>query len=142
MSSTRNDRKEAIRALVREQHIRNQAELVDLLKERGFDVVRTTVSRDVADMGLVKGPDGTYLLSEDLRLVNAIKTQVIETRRAGNQLIVLTHPGAAQGLCALIDGARLEGALGTIAGDDTILIIAQDEQSGEALQQRIDELIA
>ena len=140
MSASRSLRKEAIRELVRTHNIRTQGELVSLLKEQGFAVTQATVSRDIADLDLRKG-DGVYVLSEELALRTLGRKQVRDVRRAGNQVVVITGPGAAQATAAALDAANLEGVLGTIAGDDTILVIAADEDSAIRFQADLTQLI-
>ena len=140
MSASHSSRKEAIRELVRTHNIRTQGELVSLLKEQGFAVTQATVSRDIADHDLRKG-DGVYVLSEELALRTLGRKQVRDVRRAGNQVVVITGPGAAQATAAALDAANLEGVLGTIAGDDTILVIAADENSAIRFQADLTQLI-
>lgn len=141
MAATRANRQQAIRSLVRNSQIRTQAELVDALRGQGFDVAQATVSRDIADLDLRKGRNGMYVLAEDERFRTLVSTAVLETRRAANQLIVITEPGSAPSVAAAIDAARPDGVLGSIAGDDTILVIGADEQAAKGFQEGIDALL-
>ena len=141
MASTRASRQQAIRALVRNGQIRTQGQLVDALRGQGFDVAQATVSRDIADLDLRKGGDGTYVLAEDERFRSLVSTAVVETRRAANQLVVITEPGSAPSVAAAIDAARPDGVLGSIAGDDTILVIGADEVAAKGFQEGIDTLL-
>ena len=84
MSAVRHDRKAAIVALIQENDIRTQRELMDRLAREGFEVTQATVSRDMADLRLEKDGSGVYVMPELLHLRAVIKTQVRETRRAGN----------------------------------------------------------
>lgn len=121
----RDDRKDAIRALVRSENLRTQRDLVDRLQARGFDCTQATVSRDIADMGLVKSDGGFYALPHDMalkRLVGELGTSVEE---AVNLVVVKTRPGSASMLGETIDNAEIEGLVGTIAGDNTIMIVAK-----------------
>lgn len=140
MAAKREGRKAMVRELVRSNEVRTQYELVLLLKEHGYEVTQATVSRDMAELGLEKSGQ-VYALPEDLRLHKIARAQVRETRRAGNQVVVLTEVGAAQGMAAALDAAQLPGVLGTIAGDDTILVIAADDEAGRRFQEMIDRLI-
>lgn len=142
MSIARTDRKSVIARIVKGAQIRTQGELMQLLKEQGFEVTQATVSRDMADLGLVKDKAGIYVLPQLLHLRTVVAAQVDETRRAGNQVIVLCGPGAAQGIAAAIDAAAPQGVLGSIAGDDTILVIAQDSDAAERFQAHVDGLIS
>lgn len=141
MAATRANRQQAIRSLVRNRQIRTQAELVDALRGQGFDVAQATVSRDIADLDLRKGSNGMYVLAEDERFRSLVSTAVVETRRAANQLVVITEPGSAPSVAAAIDAARPDGVLGSIAGDDTILVIGADEVAAKGFQEGIDKLL-
>ena len=142
MSAVRADRKGAIKSIVQENAVRTQGEIMELLKEHGFEVTQATVSRDMAALRLEKDASGTYVLPEMSHLRTVVKAQVRETRRAGNQVIVICGPGAAQGIAAASDAARADGVLGSIAGDDTILVIAQDDEAGARFQEQVERLIA
>lgn len=135
MSAIRTDRKSIIRQLVQTHAVRTQGELMELLKERGFDVTQATVSRDMASLELQKDANGVYVTAELLHLRTVMRAQVRDVRRAGNQVVVISGPGAAQGIAAAIDAVQPQGVLGTLAGDDTVLVITQDDQRGEAFQR-------
>ena len=141
MASVTQRRRDAIRALVRAEHIRTQAELVSRLFEEGFEVTQATVSRDISEIGLGKGDGGVYVLAEELRLRSQVTGVVHETRRAANQVLLLCDPGTASGVAAALDAAQDENALGCIAGDDTVLVICSDEKCGEKFQASIDALL-
>ena len=132
----RGDRHEAIREIVRACSVGTQNELADALGKRGFDVTQATVSRDIAEMDLRK-EDGAYVLPEDRRLSQWVRTLVHGVARAGNQVVVKTEPGAAMSVAAAIDAAGLDGVLGTIAGDDTIFVAAASEEDGRNVEQEI-----
>ena len=138
--AARKDRKAAIRELVRTGTIRKQAELVELLKGRGFDVTQATVSRDMADLKLEKA-GGYYVLPEDMKIRSLAQASVRDTRRTGNQVVILTGPGAAQSIAFAIDDAMPDGVLGTLAGDDTVLVITKDEEAGKRFQAAFEQLI-
>ncbi len=131
-------RQEAIRRIVRSTVVRTQRDLVDGLHEEGFTCTQATVSRDIADMGVVKLPEGVYVLSEDVHLQRMVSELVEEVVRADNLVLVKASAGAAPGVAAALDAADLDGILGSIAGDDTILMITADGRAGEALVERLD----
>ena len=141
MSAVREDRHRVIRNLVRDNDIRTQSALAEALREHGFKVTQATVSRDITDLGLQKNSKGCYALSEDRRLQSLVKTVVRETRRAFNQVVVLSDPGTASSVAAAIDAADSPGVLGCIAGDDTVLVIAADEAEAIQFQRKIDEML-
>jgi transcriptional regulator of arginine metabolism len=136
----RNDRHEVIREIVRAQTIRTQRDLVDSLKERGFICTQATISRDITDMGLRKLPEGVYMLAEDLHLQRMMSDMVGTVTVAGNLIVIKTSTGTAQGVAAALDAAEIPSTLGSIAGDDTILVIAPDEESALAFEVGINKL--
>ena len=140
MAKKRNGRQDAIREIVREKDVRTQRMLVDELKASGFDCTQATVSRDIADMGLRKLPEGVYELAEDLHLQRMVSELVIEVSRADNLVLVKAQPGTASGIAAAIDAAELPDVLGSLAGNDTILVIARTEADGERLENMIAKL--
>lgn len=140
MAKKRNGRQDAIREIVREQDVRTQCMLVDELRERGFDCTQATVSRDIADMGLRKLPEGMYVLAEDLHLQRMVSELVIGVNRTENLVIVKAQPGTASGIAAAIDAAELPDVLGSLAGNDTILVIAQTAEDGERFEGMISKL--
>lgn len=133
----RRERQGEIRRIVRGSRIRTQRELVDLLKTKGYDCTQATVSRDVTDMGLRKQADGIYVLAEDLHLQRMIDELVRSVVRTNNLALVKTSPGTAQGVAAALDAADLKGILGSIAGDDTVLVITADEKSAKAFEEHL-----
>lgn len=142
MTTVRQRRQDAIRSVVRSQPIRTQTDLAASLKAHGFEVTQATVSRDIAEMGLEKDGSGVYVLPEDHRLRSIVSSVVKEARRAMNQVVVLCDPGTASSVAAALDAAQEQGVLGSIAGDDTILVICADEKSARQFQQGIDALLA
>ena len=141
MAGIRQKRQDAIRSLVRSMAIHTQAELVEHLGMKGFEVTQATVSRDIAELGLGKDIAGVYVLPEDLRLRSMVGNDVRETRRAGNQVLLLCLPGTASSVAAALDASMHDGALGCIAGDDTVLVICADDESGEQFQASMDALL-
>ena len=141
MASVRAKRQQALREIVQGSELKTQAELVDELAERGFAVTQTTVSRDIADIGLVKNAQGVYVLAQDHRLRTMMASAVRETRRAENQVLVLTDPGSASSVAAALDAAQPAGMLGCIAGDDTILVICENAAAGKRFAEEVDALL-
>ena len=137
MAKKRNGRQDAIRDIVRNKDVRTQRVLVDELRAMGFDCTQATVSRDIADMGLRKLPEGIYVLAEDLhlqRMVSELVTGVLRTD------MIKAQPGTASGIAAAVDAAELPDVLGSLAGNDTILVIAQTAEDGERLEALINKL--
>ena len=125
MAKKRNGRQDAIRDIVRNKDVRTQRVLVDELRAMGFDCTQATVSRDIADMGLRKLPEGIYVLAEDLHLQRMVSELVTGVLRTDNLVMIKAQPGTASGIAAAVDAAELPDVLGSLAGNDTILVIAQ-----------------
>lgn len=136
----RNKRQDAIRDIIRDKSIRTQRALVDELKSQGFNCTQATVSRDITDMGLRKLPEGVYVLSEDLHLQRMLSEFVHEVARADNLLLVKCNPGTGSGVAAAIDGADLSHVLGSVSGDDTVLVVVEPGEHSARLQALIEKL--
>jgi transcriptional regulator of arginine metabolism len=140
MAKKRNGRQDAIRDIVRNKDVRTQRVLVDELRAKGFDCTQATVSRDIADMGLRKLPEGIYVLAEDLHLQRMVSELVTGVLRTDNLVMIKAQPGTASGIAAAVDAAELPDVLGSLAGNDTILVIAQTAEDGERLEALINKL--
>ena len=140
MAKKRNGRQDAIRDIVRNKDVRTQCVLVDELRAMGFDCTQATVSRDIADMGLRKLPEGIYVLAEDLHLQRMVSELVTGVLRTDNLVMIKAQPGTASGIAAAVDAAELPDVLGSLAGNDTILVIAQTAEDGERLEALINKL--
>ena len=133
----RQERHQAIRTIVRENAIRTQQELADQLQKQGFECTQATISRDIADLGLVKSRTGRYALPEEIRLRRLVNDLVVEVHAASNLVIIKSTVGGAAGVCAALVEAKLPGVLGTVAGDDTILLVADTPESARTVEQAI-----
>ena len=140
MAKKRNGHQDAIRVIVRNKDVRTQRVLVDELRAMGFDCTQATVSRDIADMGLRKLPEGIYVLAEDLHLQRMVSELVTGVLRTDNLVMIKAQPGTASGIAAAVDAAELPDVLGSLAGNDTILVIAQTAEDGERLEALINKL--
>jgi argininosuccinate synthase len=128
----RQERQEAVRRIVRAERVRTQRALVDRLKEAGFDCTQATVSRDITEMGLRKLPEGVYVLAEDLHLQRMVRDLVKDVARSGNLVLVKAQAGTAPGVAAALDAAELDGILGSVSGDDTILVVMESDEGRAA----------
>ena len=141
------DRQGAIMRLVRERRLSTQAEVADALRDEGHDVVQTTVSRDIAQLGLVKVRDDggrlVYALPEaaDLsrleELTAAIRRWALRITPTGGLVVVHTPSGYANALARALDEAGLPDVAGTVAGDDTIFVAAAEGVSGTDLADEL-----
>ena len=135
-----NSRQDAIREIVRGKSVHTQRALVDELKSLGYNCTQATVSRDIADMGLRKLPEGIYVLSEDLHLQRMVSEFVTGAEQANNLVVVKSQPGTAPGVAAAIDAAALPEVKGSVAGNDTVLVVSDSDQSAYDLVSLIDKL--
>ena len=135
----RQQRQDAIRRIVRAERVKTQRALVDLLRVEGFDCTQATVSRDITEMGLRKLPEGMYVLAEDLHLQRMVSDLVRDVRRSSNLVLVKAQSGTAPGVAAALDAAELEGIVGSVSGDDTILVVMEDEPSGDKLVETLNK---
>ena len=145
ISATRAARHDRIVAILSERAVRSQAELAELLETGGMSVTQATLSRDLDELGAVKlrSPDGglpVYVVPKDdapmparhaddgppLRLARLLGELLISAEASGNLVILRTPSGAANFLASALDRARLPEVLGTVAGDDTILVVCRD----------------
>lgn len=121
----REERQAAIRDIVRREQVRTQRGLADQLKQRGFECTQATVSRDIGEIGLLKSAQGFYALPEDMVLERVIGDMAETFEDAGNLLVIKTRSGGAPILAEAIDNTEIEGLVGSVAGDNTILVIAK-----------------
>ena len=144
-------RQAAILAFVGAESITSQRMLQRRLKAGGFQVTQATISRDVKELGLVKqAADGAYrpagqeaanLETAEAALHRALADFVTRVDRVQQLVVLGTGPGQAQPVALAIDHARLPGQVGTIAGDDTVLMIARSARQAAALVGRFAELM-
>ncbi|MCL2526331.1 MAG: ArgR family transcriptional regulator [Coriobacteriia bacterium] len=130
-------RQEIIRDIVRRKRIRTQHEIVDLLISRGFKCTQATVSRDVEELKLTKSAGGYYVLAEDQHLQRMVHDLTEIVHRTGNLLVVHAQGGTAAGVAAAIDLAGLDGVLGTVSGDTTLLVICENDEKAALIEAEL-----
>jgi transcriptional regulator of arginine metabolism len=145
-------RQRAIRDLVEQRPMRTQQELAAALRERGFRTTQATISRDVAELGLIKVTrDRTpaYALPPRLvdaetsgedRLRNLLAGLPAEFHEAGLLLVIRTLPGSAHAIAAALDRARWPEVAGSIAGDDTLFVAFPNRASLQRIKRRLERL--
>jgi transcriptional regulator of arginine metabolism len=147
---TRVGRHARIVELIRSRTVRSQTELADLLAHEGVQVTQATLSRDLEELNAVK-VSGAYLIPEDgkrplretqqgpARLIRLLRELLTGVDSSGNIAVLRTPPGAAQFLASALDRSGLTDVVGTIAGDDTILVVARESGpgSGAALAEKL-----
>ena len=150
--SSKVQRQQAIARMVAKHAVTNQPQLVDLLAEDGITATQATVSRDLEDLGAVKvrvpGGDTVYAIPEyepqriapEDQLRRVMGEWVAEVRHSGNLVVLRTPPGCAHVVASALDRSGLDGILGTVAGDDTLLVVAEEGMGGVVMRDRLREL--
>lgn len=140
MVKRRNSRQDAIRDIVRAKSIHTQRSLVEELQDIGYNCTQATVSRDIADMGLKKLSEGIYVLAEDLHLQRMVSEFVTSYERAQNLVVVKSQPGTAPGVAAAVDAASLPDVIGSVAGNDTVLVVCGTDSGANELVHLVNKL--
>ena len=148
MGAQKRFRQGQILKLVAGQPVGSQDELRRKLVHLGMRVTQATLSRDVRELQLVKTADGYRQLSAAVSeeaplpaLARALKDFLLDIRPAQNMLVLKTPPGGAQPLAAAVDAERWKEVAGTLAGDDTVLIVASSRGASKTIQKRVEEML-
>jgi transcriptional regulator of arginine metabolism len=134
-----------IRQIVRSHEIHTQDELARELGLLGIQTTQVTLSRDIREIGLVKTPEGYRPLATEEsgpKLADVVDEYMQDIRVAQNLVVVRTSPGNANSLAIAIDREELAEVVGTVAGDDTILVIAPDSETAAKFRKKLLELIS
>jgi transcriptional regulator of arginine metabolism len=157
MPMTKNARQQRIVDILSRRQVRSQTELAEMLAESGLSVTQATLSRDLVELDAVKvrapggglvyavpaeGGDRTPIVAAEsgageARLSRLLGELMVSAEASGNLALLRTPPGAAQFLGSAFDKAVVPGVLGTVAGDDTVLVISSDADGGAALVQKL-----
>jgi transcriptional regulator of arginine metabolism len=136
-----------IRNIIAAGEIYSQHELAKLLAQEGIEATQATLSRDLAELGVLKGPDGYQLpgsggtaLPTEASLARALKRELVSMDVGGTLVVLKTPSGHGNALAIELDRARLNGALGTIAGDDTVFLAARSEIAARRLAKDLRQL--
>ena len=141
LPTTKTARRSRIVSILDQEPVTNQEQLRNLLHRDGFEITQATLSRDLDELGAHKTPDGTYRI-EDLnavpsegheRVARLVAEMLVSAESSANIVVLRTPPGAAQYLASAIDHAVMPEVLGTVAGDDTVLLVARDPKGGAEL---------
>lgn len=146
------NRQEKMLELIARYEIDTQDELIERLREHGFDVTQATVSRDIRELKIAKMTTGKgtyrYVLPKQadgsgggMKFSAALIDSILTVDYACNMVVLKTYPGLAQAVAVGIDGMNLQTILGTVAGDDTIFVVVRDEESASIISERIHELL-
>ena len=148
----KNVRQSEILKIIQAKDIDTQDQLLEELRARGFTTTQATISRDIKELRLVKELTGSggyrYALSErktastpDTRLRNIFKEGVISVDVAQNIVVVRTMPGLASAACSALDNMEIEGVVGTLAGDDTGILIMRDNALAQQFSSEVHKLL-
>ena len=150
--TTKVQRQQAIARLITRHDVTSQPQLLDLLRTEGLEATQATISRDLVDLGAVKvrtaGGESVYAIPEyeparvapEDQLRRVMGEWVAEVNASGPLVVIRTPPGCAHVVASALDRSNLGGVLGTVAGDDTVLCVADRANGGAALARRLREL--
>ena len=146
-------RRARVAALIGSQEVRSQGELLALLHDEGIEVTQATLSRDLVELGATKVRRGRALVyavpgsttprsGDDVpgRVRRALEELLVTADASANLAVLRTPPGAANYLASMIDQSHVDGVIGTIAGDDTILVVTHDPDGGADVARRLLDL--
>ena len=146
----RGTRHEAIKKIIAEQEIATQGELTEALKSQGFDTTQATVSRDINELGLVKVAGTTrkfkYAFESDKpamgnKIANIFKESVLSIEDSLNLILIKTSGGSANGAAFFLDKLHMPEILGTVSGDDTVLVVAKSIDDAPAIMSTLKEYL-
>lgn len=148
----KNVRQSEILNIVQSKDIDTQEQLLEELRARGFTTTQATISRDIKELRLVKELTGSggyrYALSErktsstsDVRLRNIFKEGVLSVDVAQNIVVVRTMPGLASAACSALDAMEIDGMVGSLAGDDTGILIMRDNSFAQQFNSEVHKLL-
>ena len=146
------NRHEKMLELIARYEINTQDELIELLRDNGFDVTQATVSRDIRELKIAKMTTGRgtyrYVLpkhigenSAGIKFNNTLVDSVLGVEYACNIIVLKTYPGMANAVAVGIDSMNLHQVLGCVAGDDTIMVVTRDEDCARTLSTRFHDLM-
>lgn len=148
----KNVRQSEILNIVQTKDVETQEQLLEELRARGFTTTQATISRDIKELRLVKELTGSggyrYALSErkasstsDARLRNIFKEGVVSVDVAQNIVVVRTMPGLASAACSALDAMEIDGMVGSLAGDDTGILIMRDNSFAQQFNSEVHKLL-
>ncbi len=150
--TTKRQRQQVIVQLLAEQSVRSQSQLVELLKAEGIETTQKTISKDLDELGsvTVRGSGGKIIyaipelpseqhLPED-HLKRVMGEWVVDVNSSGNIVMMRTPPGSAHVVASALDRAGVSTILGTVAGDDTIMVVTNEGSSGSAVADSLREI--
>ena len=148
------ERRKRIKEIIAENAIGKQEELAEILNKEGYSVTQSTVSRDIKELGLIKVKDGVTNKSRysmpkakpvhevtDEKVITLLKTFIVSVESAKNLIVVKTLTGNGSACGMAIDKLMPDGVVGSIAGDDTLLIVTHDDETANDVVEYIKEIV-
>lgn len=147
----KNERQDRILAIIAAEAIETQEHLIDRLREEGISCTQATISRDIKQLHLIKEPTGTggyrYAVSAQKvklniadRLQTILRESIVSVDSAQNLVLIKTMPGLGSAAGAAFDGMEIPSKVGTVAGDDTVLVVMREESAANELSAEIEEM--
>ncbi len=148
----KSDRQKLILELITNQNVKTQQQLLDMLTARGVRCTQATLSRDIQALNLIKhtGPDGITCYGVDpssevgsgaRKFLNIARLATLALDAASNTIVIRTMPGLASAVCTFVDMLEKKGFVGSVAGNDTILLVMRDNDAAAGLCQAMRELL-
>lgn len=136
------DRRDAIRALLRDSEIASQEELLERLEKRGFHTSQPVLSRDLRALNVAK-QSGVYRVHEEERVtpLAALRSLLRSERPVSHFVLLRCEPGAASAVARALEAEAVDGMVGTIAGDDTVLVASASHAASQRVRRRVQELL-
>ena len=145
------ERQARILEIISKHEVKTQDEITSRLQAEGFRVTQATVSRDLRELKLTKrttssgaykyATSGVHERSGAVKLNNTMLESIIGVRYSMNNVVIKTYPGLAQAVASGIDALELDTVLGSVAGDDTVIIVTLDEECSAEISERFREMI-
>lgn len=146
----KNERQNRILEIIEKYEIGTQEALIDKLAEFGFVTTQTTISRDIRQLKLVKGPTGRgtykYVAPATVKEVNipahnsALTDSVLRVETAQNIVVIKTHAGMANAIAVCLESLELYGVVGSVAGDDTVLLVIKNSDIAESVERELKNI--
>ncbi len=142
---TKLERQNLLKDLILEHEFKNQDDLVEYLNQKGLMVTQATVSRDIKELGIVKVKSNKKykytLIENSTNVVKSYSGIVLSIQEAQNLVVIKTSVGSASSVCIFIDESKIEGIIGTVAGDDTIFVATLNNEVAKSVTKELKRIL-